>query len=195
MDAGPIQVSSRRVSFRGAVNSVTKPPPWRQTQDTGGLNMYIAMVISLMLIFPIASIALEFFTRGPGALDVAIIGKWFVFWAVGVRLLIAGLRQIVQPRYTAETILGVKNPDAMLIVRELGIANTAIGSAGLGSLFFSGWTLPLAVIGAIFYGLAGINHFIHKGRNKLQNVAMTSDLFASAILLTIFFAMKPTWLP
>ena len=93
--------------------------------------MYIGMLIVLMLIFPVASIALEVFVHNHGVLDVAIVGKWFVFWAVGMRLLIAGLRQIVQPRYTAETILGVKDPGAMLIVRELGFANTSIGSAGL----------------------------------------------------------------
>jgi hypothetical protein len=156
--------------------------------------MYIAMVIGLMVIFPITSIALELFMHGGGMLDVAIIGKWFVFWAVGVRLLIAGLRQIVQPRYTAETILGVRNPDVWLIVRELGFANTAIGSAGLVSIIVVGWTLPLAVIGSIFYGLAGINHMMHKQRNKLQNAAMISDFFATAILLTICFATKPTWL-
>jgi hypothetical protein len=149
--------------------------------------MYVAVVIGLMLIFPIASIVLDFFMHGHGALDVAIVGKWFVFWAVGVRLLLAGLRQIVQPRYTAETILGVKSPDAMLIVRELGFANTAIGSAGIGTLIFASWTLPLALIGAIFYGLAGINHMTHKPRNKLQNTAMISDLFAAAILLCICF--------
>ena len=71
-------------------------------------------------------------------------GQLHVFWAVGVRLFIAGLRQIVQPRYTAETILGVKDPDATLIVRELGFANTAIGSAGLGSIYLAGWVLPVA---------------------------------------------------
>jgi hypothetical protein len=108
--------------------------------------MYIGMLIVSMLIFPMASIALEVFFHSHGVLDVAIVGKWFVFWAVGVRLLIAGLRQIVQPRYTAETILGVKDPDAMLIVRELGFANTAIGSAGLGSLYLAGWVLPAAVL-------------------------------------------------
>jgi hypothetical protein len=97
------------------------------------------MVIASMLIFPMASIGLEAFVQNHGALDVAIVGKWFVFWAVGVRLFIAGLRQIVQPRYTAETILGVKDPDATLIVRELGFANTAIGSAGLGSIYLAGW--------------------------------------------------------
>jgi len=156
--------------------------------------MYIAMVIGLMVIFPITSIALELFMRGGGMLDVPVVGKWFVFWAVGVRLLIAGLRQIVQPRYTAETILGIKNPDVLLIVRELGFANTAIGCAGLGSIILVGWTLPLAVVGAIFYGLAGINHMMHKQRNKLQDAAMTSDLFASAILLTICFATRLAWL-
>jgi len=150
--------------------------------------MYIAMVIGLMLIFPMASVALEAFMHSPCLLNVAIVGKWFVFWAVGARLLIAGLRQIVQPRYTTEYILGVKGPDAILIVRELGFANTAIGSAGLVSVFLPAWNLPLAVIGAIFYGLAGGNHLAHKHRTRLQNAAMISDLFAAAMLLTICVA-------
>ena len=157
--------------------------------------MYIAMLIGLMLIFPVASIVLEAFMHGHDVLDVAIIGKWFVFWAVGVRLLIAGLRQILQPRYTAETILGVKDPDATSIVRELGFANTAIGSAAVASIFILTWTSPLAVIGTMFYGLAGINHVRQKQRSRLQSAAMASDLFAAAILLAVCFTSKPTWLP
>lgn len=154
--------------------------------------MYIAMLIGFMVIFPIGSIALEYVMHGGGTLNVAVVGKWFVFWAVGVRLLIAGLRQIVQPRYTAETILGVKNPDVWMIIRELGFANAAIGSAGLASIVLAGWTLPLAVIGAIFYGLAGTNHILHKQRNVLQSAAMTSDLFATVMLVTICLATKAT---
>ena len=151
--------------------------------------MYIAMVIASMLILPTASIVFELFLQHHGVLNVLIVGKWFVFWAVGVRLLMAGIRQIVQPRYTAETILELKNPDAMLVVRELGFANTAIGSAGLGSVFSPGWILPVAIIGATFYGFAGINHLTHRRRNTLQNVAMTSDLFAAAVLVTICLVM------
>jgi hypothetical protein len=141
------------------------------------------MLIALMLVLPMTSIALEVFVHNHVVLNVALAGKWFVFWSVGARLFIAGLRQIVQPRYTAETILGVKDPDATLIVRELGFANTAIGSAGLGSLYMASWILPVAVIGAIFYCLAGINHVTHRSRNALQNVAMTSDFFATTVLL------------
>ena len=156
--------------------------------------MYIGMLVVLILIFPMASIALEVFVRNHGVLDVAIVGKWFVFWAVGMRLFIAGLRQIVQPRYTAETILGVKDPDATLIVRELGFANTAIGSAGLGSIYLAGWVLPVAVIGAIFYALAGINHVTHRSKNTLQNVAMTSDFFAATVLLIFCVFTTANWL-
>ncbi len=157
--------------------------------------MYVAMLVGLMLVFPLTSIAVEAFTHAHGALSIAMVGKWFVFWVVGVRLLIAGLRQIAQPRYTAETILGVKDPDARLIVRELGFANTAIGSAGVISLFLVGWTAPLAVVGAIFYGLAGINHVAHQKRSKIQNAAMTSDFYAAAVLLTLCFASGQDWFP
>jgi hypothetical protein len=150
--------------------------------------MYLAMVIGTMLVFPLASIVLEGFAYDHAVFEAALVGKWFVFWAVGVRLLIAGLRQIFQPRFTAETILGVKDADATLIVRELGFANTAIGIAGVASLFLAGWMLPLAVIGAIFYGLAGINHAKHRNKNRLQKVAMISDFYAAVVLLTICLA-------
>lgn len=149
--------------------------------------MYIPAIIGLMLIFPIASIVFEALMQNH-VLNASIVGKWFVFWAVGIRLLLAGLRQIAQPRYTAETVLGIKDPDALFIVRELGFANTAIGVAGVASAFLAGWIFPLAVIGTIFYGLAGINHVTHRSRNTLQNAAMTSDFFAAAVLLTFCLA-------
>jgi hypothetical protein len=150
--------------------------------------MYIATVIGLMLVCPVVSIVLEVVVRNHDVFETAIAEKWFVFWAMGVRLLLAGLRQIVQPRYTAQVILGIKNSDAMLIVRELGIANTAIGSAGVASIMLSGWIMPIAVIGVIFYGLAAVNHMMHAGRNTLQNVAMISDIFAATVLLIFAIA-------
>jgi hypothetical protein len=151
--------------------------------------MYFAIVVALMLVLPLTSIGIQVLSGGFGVLTAALVAKWFVFWTVGVRLLLAGLRQIVQPRYTAEQILGVKDPDAMLIVRELGIANTAIGSVGVASLFFRDWRFPVALAGTIFYALAGINHIAGKHRNRLQRVAMTSDLYAATVLLMSCLAL------
>ena len=153
--------------------------------------MYVVIVVALMLVLPLICIVAQLpLVHGGPTLAVAlpIIAKWYVFWAVGVRLSLAGLRQIIQPRYTAETILGLKSPDSLFLVRELGFANAAIGSAGLGSLLASSWIAPVALTGAVFYGLAGINHCFHRNRNALQNLALVSDLFASLILFICFFA-------
>jgi hypothetical protein len=145
--------------------------------------MYAYIVVAFMIAFPAASILAEILLGNHMGLCVALAGKWFVFWTVGVRLFVAGLRQMIQPRYTAETILGIKGEDSLLIVRELGFANCAIGSIGIGTLYFPGWLLPASIAGTIFYGLAAINHSYHKARTSLQNVAMISDLFAAVALL------------
>jgi len=104
-----------------------------------------------------------------------------------------GMLIVLMLIFPTASIAGVKDPDAILIVRELGFANTAIGSAGLGSLYLAGWVLPVAVIGAIFYGLAGINHVTHRSRNTLQNVAMTSDFFAAVVLLIFCLVTTAKW--
>jgi len=39
-----------------------------------------------------------------------------------------------------------------------------------------------ALAGGIFYGLAGVNHAVQSHRNRLETVAMTSDLFAAVVL-------------
>ncbi len=73
--------------------------------------MYVLIVIALLLALPLISIVAQIVLTDHGALHgasyLSIVAKWYVFWAVGARLSFAGLRQIIQPRYTAETILGV----------------------------------------------------------------------------------------
>src|SRR5277367_1369924 len=109
--------------------------------------MYVAIVIALMLVLPLICIVSQLPLQHGGATPAVvlpIIAKWYVFWAVGVRLSLAGLRQIIQPRYTAETILGIRSADSLFLVRELGFANAAMGSAALGSLLAPAWVAPLA---------------------------------------------------
>jgi hypothetical protein len=149
--------------------------------------MYIPMVAALMLVLPLISILAEFLLGNQG-IPHAVglmpgIAKWYVFWALGMRLWLAGLRQTLQPRYTAQTILGLKGTECLLLVRELGFANLAMGSIGLASFLRPAWVLPAALAGGIYYGLAGINHIFQKHRNRLETVAMVSDLFAGFVLL------------
>lgn len=150
--------------------------------------MYVLSIFLLMLVAPLISATIDAGSSN-GILRPNILGKWFVFWAVGARLFIAGVRQIAKPRYTAETILGIRAPEAQLVVRELGFANFALGLVGLGSLIVPAGRMLAVVSGAVFYGLVGINHLLHRSRNPLQSVAMISDVVACAAL-SIFAIAK-----
>jgi hypothetical protein len=145
--------------------------------------MYAVIVIALMLVVPIGCTIYEVFHANHGVFSFGILLQWLVFWAVGVRLLLAGLRQIFQPGYTADVVLGIKGDDCKRVIRELGFGNMAIGCIGAGSLFSEGWLLPAAIAGAVFYGLAGVNHFLHKARGMNENVAMVSDVLVAVVLV------------
>ena len=148
--------------------------------------MYYAIVAFTMVVAPLLSIAAEYpGITGLGSL-IVVATKWFAFWAVGVRLLLAGVTQIVKPGYTLKGILGVDESRAHVVVQELGFANLSIGLAGLLSILFSIWALPVAFIGGLFLGLAGVNHLMRPHRNMRENVAMVTDLWAAAILLAVF---------
>jgi len=145
--------------------------------------MYAVLLVALMFVVPIGCTIFEVFELNHGAFGFGILLKWFVFWAVGIRLLLAGLRQIIQPRYTADTIFGIKGADSRILVRELGFANIAIGCIAAGSLLSSAWLMPGAVAGSVLYCLGGVHHFLRKARKRHENIAMVSDVVVAVVLI------------
>ncbi|MBN8916404.1 MAG: hypothetical protein J0I31_12485 [Rhizobiales bacterium] len=142
--------------------------------------MYLAAILVLMLIAPLASILVEALVAG-GPL-AGLVLKWFVFWGVGARLGLAGLKQVTQPAFTAQTIFEIADPKAQVIVQELGFANLAFGLMGLLSLAFPAFLMPAAVGGGLFYLLAGVKHALRAEKNRTETIAMVSDLGLVAVL-------------
>jgi hypothetical protein len=155
--------------------------------------MYPLFVLLLMFVLPVGSIYLEHSYVHSGAPLMLLVGKWFVFWSAGVRLILAGLRQFFQPRFTSEQIFDIKGDDALPIVRELGVANFATGVVGVTSLARPSFTMPVAIAAAIFYGVAGIRHVAESDRTRNENIAMISDLFVFLIFgaYVAFCAITP----
>lgn len=144
--------------------------------------MYIFAVVFLMFILPTLSVAIELVVnKNPGAL-IDLVTKWFVFWAIGVRLFTAGLRQIIRPGLTSEGILGIKGKQAWQLVRELGFANVSIGLVAIVSLWIPAWQPAAALAGCLFLLLAGAEHIPKKHRNFEENIAMYSDLIIGLLL-------------
>jgi hypothetical protein len=149
--------------------------------------MYSGIVIALLFVFPILSASAEVALRHT-PVSVEVLLRWFVFWGVGVRLLSAGISQIMRPRYTAETILGLQRGDAQFVVRELGFSNTALGVVDCLSLGFTNWISAAAVAGAIFYAFAGVNHKLQGKHTVKETVAMFTDL-GFAIVIAVLSVM------
>jgi len=147
--------------------------------------MYFIFVVLLMFVLPVASIAAEVLWFRDDAGLMLLIGKWFVFWTVGVRLLLAGIRQVVQPRFTAESIFDVKDPAANAVVREIGFGNLAMGTLGLASLAQPAWLVPAAIVGGLYYGLAGAGHVFRSDRNFNEQTALVSDLMIFVVLAAV----------
>ena len=144
--------------------------------------MYTAVVVLLMGILPLASLLIEMAAMNNQAPLIDSAGKWFVFWAVGMRLFTAGLRQIVRPGLTSEGILGIEGKEAWQLVRELGFANVGIGLIAIVSLWQPGWRSAAALAGGLFLVLAGLEHARKQQRNYEENLAMYSDLLIGSLM-------------
>ena len=144
--------------------------------------MYFIIVILFLLVCPLASVAIEAFRFHETLTSLVLIGRWWTFWAVGVRLFLAGIRQVIQPRFTAEEIFGIHDPSALPIIREIGFGNLAMGALGICSIFRPDWVIPAAIVGSLYYGFAGLGHLPQKNKNAKEYTAMVSDWFAAGIL-------------
>ena len=120
---------------------------------------YLILILLLMLVFPAASVLADHIQGSPEGI-IALTGKWFTFWGLGMRLAIAGLKQVLQPAFTAKEIFHIEDKESQIIVRELGFANLCIGTTGILSLLFSSWRIAAAFAGGLYMGIAGINHII-----------------------------------
>ncbi len=145
--------------------------------------MYVAVVLLQTLVLPVASGAAELILRGGD--PVLALGRWFLFWGVGTRLLLAGAVQVVRPGFTARDILGADAGagGALHIVQELGFANLAMGALAAIGAFVPVWWVPAALPGGAFLGQTGLRHVAKAGKGLEERVATWTDLLVAGAML------------
>lgn len=146
--------------------------------------MYLAILALTLFVMPALSILLAPML-GSGEGFLTLLGQWFVFWAVGVRLGLAGLRQVFQPEFTAREIFRFTGTEALQVIQELGFANLSMAALGLIAVAVPGFVLPAAVAGCLFYGIAGIRHIPTPDKTRNERLAMVTDLWAAAVLALV----------
>ncbi len=144
---------------------------------------YFILVIAQTVVFPIVSGIIELAVVGGD--PVLVFGKWWVFWGVGTRLLVAGIVQVSGGGPTT-AILGSTAPSVQekQLARELGMANLSIGLAGLLALV-PGWALPAGLAGGIYLLIAGILHVPKRGKNPQESLATWTDLIVGVAVVVL----------
>jgi hypothetical protein len=144
---------------------------------------YFVLVIAQTLVLPVASGIVELAAAGGD--PVLVLGKWWVFWGVGTRLLVAGAAQLSGRGPTSE-ILGAAapSPQETQLTRELGTANVGMGLAGLFALV-PGWAVPAGLAGGVFLLLAGLLHVAKKGKEPRESLATWTDLLVGIAVLAL----------
>ena len=154
--------------------------------------MYFVIVIATTIVLPIASALIEMSGLNLAGMHMPLysilivyLGKWYVFWAGGVRLMLAGLRQTFQPGFTLKKIFEIDHKPSEHIVQELGFANISMALLCLSTLLLPQlMTLAGAIVSGLYYGLAGLKHITSGGRNAERRLAMATDLLVFAVLAT-----------
>lgn len=144
---------------------------------------YFIVVIAQTVALPLVSGVIELALVGGD--PVLVFGKWWVFWGVGTRLLLAGVAQISGKGQTAE-ILGATTPNVQVtqLTRELGMANIGMGFAGMFALV-PGWGLPVGLAGGVFLLIAGILHMPKRGKNAKETLATWTDLVVGIAVVVL----------
>lgn len=144
---------------------------------------YSILVIAQTIALPLIAGSIELATQGGD--PVQVFGRWWVFWGVGTRLLVAGIAQ-VSGRGPTAAILGATTPNAetQQLTRELGQANIGMGLAGLLALV-PGWALPAGAAGGVFLLMAGVSHVLKPNKNAQETLATWTDLLVGVVVIVL----------
>ncbi|WP_460995514.1 DUF6790 family protein [Spirosoma harenae] len=144
---------------------------------------YSIAVILLMFVLPLSSIFIDLFVNKVPFPVMNLVGKWFLFWAVGIRLFTAGIRQAINPAFTAQDIFHLTTRESFVIIRELGFANICLGLMAILSAYVPAAQVIVACGGGLFFGIAGITHLVKKPVSPNEWLAMISDIFIAVVML------------
>ena len=147
---------------------------------------YVLGVSFLTFIMPLVAAAIERVVHPDTAFSFGLIGKWFIFSAVGLRLFAAGIKQVKDPAFTARQIFHIEAPEVLPVVRELGFANLCFGLVGILSLCLPQWRIVSAFASGIYYGIAGLQHLVKKPAGANETFALITDILIFAVLLAYF---------
>jgi len=151
-------------------------------------KIYIVNVYLLTVLLPFTAMSIESF-GSKDKLSVAVLAKWFLFFAVGIRFLLGGIRQVVRAKMKTGEIFYIERKSCCPIVKELGFANLSFGAVAVVSLYVPSWRIVSAFSSSFYYGAAVLNGFFGKPASANEIFIRVSNGCIFVILLILLLEM------
>jgi hypothetical protein len=148
-------------------------------------SLYEWSVVSCFVLLPFAATWIELSFVADSEAFAVVAFKWFVFSGIGLRLGVAGVKQIIQPQFTVKEIFHMENDGVAPVIRELGFANVCFAILAVISLFVPDFRVPAAIAGGLYFGFAGLLHIFKPKDGGKESFAMASDLYIFFVLLIL----------
>jgi hypothetical protein len=136
--------------------------------------------ISLLTVLPMLSVACEHHIAKT-AVTGTLIGKWLLFWAVGIRLIAAGTIQITTSMPANVGLLSNRE-DSNTVRKATGIANIVLAGMSFLCVANDGWSQLAAITVGVYVGLAGMQHDFKTPADTNAWINMVYDFVVFAVV-------------
>ncbi len=129
----------------------------------------------------ITAIAIHYATTTP--INGLLLGRWFVFWTIGVRLMVAGLTEVMSSRRQGNIIFlqGSESGEYRKIIGYLKILLAALGFL---CMIKAQSSLIAALTAGIYLGLTGFRHDFKKPCTAIEWLYLGYDIIVFFVIIT-----------
>lgn len=138
--------------------------------------------IMFLTVLPLLSAAAEYHFAKVN-ISAALVGKWFIFWTVGIRFLVAGFIQVIRQGRGGSAIL-LQGDQSGEFGKILGLVKMFLAGLAFLCMMKESWSLLAAITVGIYVGLAGFQHDFKKPGTAEGWISMIYDMIVFVVITT-----------
>lgn len=136
--------------------------------------------IVFLTVLPLVSAAVEYHFTKTG-MSAVLVGKWFIFWTVGIRFLVAGFTQVIRQGRGALILQGDTTGG---FGKVLGLVKMLLAGMAFLCVMKDSWSLLAAITVGVYVGLAGFQHDFKKPNTAEGWISMVYDMIVFTVITT-----------
>ncbi|MFT3704302.1 MAG: hypothetical protein QM802_18180 [Agriterribacter sp.] len=146
---------------------------------SAGRQHQLEIILHILFVFglPALSVLIQHHVTKE-TITASLLGKWFILWVLGVRLLVVGFVQVVRRGRSAVQ----QSEDGLDLVKIAGLVKMGLSLLGFLCVTHPQWSLLPTITVGIYLGLAGFQHDFKKPSTTEGWISMIYDMVVFVVI-------------